>query len=302
MEIRRDKILGHKSIIVEGRAKRPQYYENSKLQQELACVFCPGVEHLTTQEYLRKGSKNFWEQRLILNKYPFISGSLGEHLVIIETPIHNKEFWDFSENELFERLIFWQESCHFVSSKFKPIYIFLLKNRGREAGASITHTHSQLLALQFRPDKLIIETEKSYENGNCHYCELLKNELPSQRNIKTSDNFATLAVYAPRFNYETIIMAKSHSLSFGALKEEELKEMSSHLFLILKGLQNLNCAYNIYFHNGFSVDDYLHFHLKIVPRLNIYGGYELGAGEYIISVSPEEAARFFLSCSKQNNI
>ncbi len=296
MEVRRDKILGHKSIIVEARSKRPQYYDDNKQSQGLSCVFCPGEEHLTTQEYLSKGSKYYWHQRLILNKYPFISGSLGDHFVIIETPIHSKEFWDFSQDELLQIILFWQDSCRFLKSEFKPVYIFLFKNRGKEAGASIAHSHSQLLVMQFKPDKLIFETKKAYENGICHYCELLNNELDSQRNIKTTDNFVTLTVYAPRFNYETIVMSRHHNLSFIALNETELRELSSHLYFLLKGLKKLDCAYNIYFHNVFSSDDYLHFHLKVIPRINIHGAYELGTDEYIISVSPEEATRFFLSC------
>lgn len=303
MEVRYDKILGHKSIIVEGRSKRPQYYDSgdSNVQHRLSCVFCPGEEYLTTQEYLRRGSKNLWEQRLILNKYPFISGSLGQHFVIIETPLHNMEFWDFSLGEIFERLLFWQESCRFIYTQFKPLHIFLFKNRGKEAGASINHTHSQLLAMQFIPDKILVEIKKSYSNGDCLYCQLLKNELSSPRLIKTTSNFVSLTTYAPHFNYEAIILARFHNLSLNILEENEVRELSSHLLLLLTGLKKLNCSYNIYFHMDLSSNGRLHFHLKIVPRLSIYGGYELGAGEYVISVSPEEAAQFFLSCQNEKS-
>jgi UDPglucose--hexose-1-phosphate uridylyltransferase len=37
----------------------------------------------------------------------------------------------------------------------------------------------------------------------------------------------------------------------------------------------------------------LHFHIEICPRINIYGGFELGTDIIINSVSPETAARFY---------
>lgn len=293
MEIRFDKILEHKSIINPVRSKRPQYFEKPKETQNLSCVLCPGMEMLTPEEFLRKGDGNIWKMRLVLNKFPFIEGDLGKHFVIIESREHIKEFWDFTDDDLLDALIFWRDVYNFLNFEYKPEYIFLFKNRGKDSGASIMHVHSQILSLNFRPEKLIAEVNNSYENNACLYCDLIKKELKGERLIKETKNYATLTVYAPRLNYETIIISKAHTSYFESLDNDQLIELRDHLRNILNGLRDLNCSYNIYFHNAPKHESGLHFYLRILPRLNIIGSYELGTGEYIITVSPEDAADFY---------
>lgn len=297
MEVRFDKILGHKSIIVERRKKRPFQFglKEKKEKRKITCFFCPGMEKFTPKEFLRKGDENFWEMRMIKNKFPIFEGENQGHFVIVEAREHNKKFWDLEQNEIFEILKFWRKVYDFLDFELKPKYIFLFKNEGEKAGASIEHMHSQVIAVDFVPDMIKKEIKRSYdENGNCLYCKLMEEEKQQkERVIFETENFLTLSSYAPRFNYEVFIGLKKHLSFFKEFSDSLLNELSLHFRNILKGLKLLGLDFNIYFHNSVEKNFKLHFHIRILPRDNIHGGYELGAQEYVITVLPETCAKFF---------
>ncbi len=76
-------------------------------------------------------------------------------------------------------------------------------------------------------------------------------------------------------------------------KEYFSDAMQVALSKIYKGLKDP--AYNFYFHTAPCDEgnyDQYHWHLNILPKTNVWAGFELGVGVEISTIEPEKAAEF----------
>jgi UDPglucose--hexose-1-phosphate uridylyltransferase len=324
-ELRKDPIVGRWVIIATERAKRPDEPRvDLKPNAGGYCPFCAGHEHDTPNEILAYRDRNSrrnepgWRVRVVPNKFPAlqVEGELnkrgdgiydkmhgiGAHEVIIECPQHEVSLAHLTEDNI--REVLWAYRDRLVDLKNDPrlIYGMLFKNVGALAGASLEHTHSQLIVTPIVPINVWEEMSGSLEffnyRGRCIYCDMVHQELGSEKRVVLdTPNFLSVTPFASRFPFETWIIPKHHNSHFENIQKTEVDDLGTVLKTILLKLETaLDCpAYNYIIHTSpFDTKalPHYHWHMEIIPRLTRVAGFEWGTGFYINPVPPEQAAAF----------
>ena len=288
------------------------------------CPFCPGNEASTPPEvlsYRTNGSqpnKPGWFLRVISNKYPAlrIEGSLdrepkgiydkmngiGAHEVIIESPDHAKDLADLSIQEIRTVLWAYRERAIDLHKDRRFKYILIFKNHGDAAGASLEHTHSQLIATPIIPQQVkdeIYGAKRYFEyKERCIFCDIIRQEITDrERIVNDYGDFIAFEPFASRFPFETWLMPKqhiAHLLDFAddsfLYLAEALKDTLNRLRVALN-----NPPFNFILHTApisREFDEFYHWHIEIIPKLTKIAGFEWGSGFYINSTLPEDAAAF----------
>lgn len=324
-ELRKDPVIGRWVIISSERGRRPSdFIEVMEKKKGGFCPFCYDNEEHTPSEILsirpEKSEKNKpgWTLRVFPNKFPAlrVEGQLnrqgdgiydrmngvGAHEVIVETPEHFKEFIDLEIPAI--RDVFWafRERILDLKKDVRLKYALIFKNHGMSAGASLEHTHSQLIATPIIPKTVVEEIEgakKYYDyKERCIFCDIIHQELnDGSRVVFNNEFFLGLEPYAPRFPFETWILPKKHYSHFESITDEMLE----HLALIIKEVfARINIAledppYNFLIHTYPMQDDpndSYHWHVEFMPKLTRVAGFEWGTGFHINPTSPEEAAQY----------
>ena len=339
-ELRHDPIQRRWVIISTERGKRPGDFQlHPEEPKETFCPFCPGHEDKTPPEITAirfDGSgpnSPGWEARVIPNKFPalMIEGDLekrgigvydrmrgvGAHEVIVESPDHDQTMADMEVEHLARILEIYRSRWLDLSHDERFKYILIFKNHGTAAGASLSHTHSQLIATPVTPRTVGLELESAKAHfqlkNRCLFCDIRDYELERQeRIIGTNDTFLAYAPYASRFPFEVTIMPRAHSCNFTHLDGRQIQDLASILKDVLLrikwGLKDP--PFNFVLHTvpntlakprrSFYWDtveyDY-HWHIEIIPRLTRMAGFEWGTDFYINPTPPEEAARFMREVS-----
>ena len=311
-ELRKDYLLDRWVLLNEDRGNRPTDFVKKRTAKKTICPFCSGNEKLTPPEITRIEENNKWSMRVFPNKFPAVtsdvgwqikekgiftsSPSFGVHEVIVETPKHNEQLADFSLKRI-NRLL--QLYCYRINElsadkRIKQVAVF--KNEGFEAGASMSHSHTQIIAYnklaETIGEKLKASNKYIKKTGNCPYCEIIKKEKNSPRFVYENDSILVYAPFAPRFAYEVRISPKRHVNRITELENKELLDLAKAIKYILVRLKKIGASYNMYFRNA-PKGKFLHFHVKINPRLFPWGGFEYETGCVINAVSPETAAGFY---------
>ena len=324
-ELRKDPIIGRWVIISTERAMRPDNFMEYEGQLRRGfCPFCYGNEARTPSEVLacRKGNSKpntpGWTLRVVPNKFPAlqIEGELdrrgegmfdrmngvGAHEVIIEAPEHDLQLADMPLHRIED--VIWSYRDRYVDlkkdSRFQ--YILIFKNHGRAAGATLEHSHSQLIALPIVPKRVSEEIEGSKRyfsyKERCVYCDIIRQELDTNtRIVSENDRFVSLAPFCPRFPFETWIMPKSHQDSFEDSSKGEVRQLAKIMQKTLKRMNKSlnNPPYNFLIHTSpvkKTAQHYYHWHIEIMPKLTKVAGFEWGTGFYINPTCPEESAKF----------
>lgn len=327
-ELRKDPIIGRWVIISTERGKRPSAFQSVSARHEAAlCPFCPGHEDATPPEvlaYREPGSepnRPGWKLRVISNKYPAlrIEGDLnqtpkgiyermdgvGAHEVIIETPDHARDLAEMTEDEMMLVLRAYRERMLDLERDNRFQYILVFKNHGVRAGASLEHSHSQLIATPIVPKRVAEELEGSRRYYNfkerCVFCDILTQELmESDRVVRDFDSFLAFQPFASRFPFETWILPKSHQSHFLEMSDAEARGLAICLrdSLIRLKLALNDPPFNFILHTrpvGKERFDHYHWHFEIIPKLTRVAGFEWGSGFYINPTLPEEAAMYLRS-------
>ena len=167
-------------------------------------------------------------------------------------------------------------------------YVSLFKNVGEKAGASLKHTHTQLIAYNQAP-KRILEGEKA-SMTKCPFCEIIEIEKKSERFCFENESFIAFTPFASKFAFELRLFPKRHIVKLEDLTEKEEKDMTKILKIIFKKINRLQVDYNFYLNYGIKN---MHFHLVFTPRMNNFAGFEVATETIINPVSPENAAIFY---------
>jgi UDPglucose--hexose-1-phosphate uridylyltransferase len=324
-ELRKDPVTGRWVIISTDRQKRPNdfRFDRAATIGRDQCPFCPGREFLTPPEVLsyrqHGGSANTpgWDVRVVPNKFPAlqVEGTLdregegmfdrmngvGAHEVIIETPDHGRTLASMSEPEIERVLSAYRDRMLDLKQDRRLRHILIFKNHGGAAGATLEHTHSQLIALPIVPDFVREEIDGARrhfaEKERCVFCDILSQELGDRRRLVAENaDIVALAPYAPRFAFETWLLPKRHASRFEHAPRHEYESLARLLKLVLQRVDRALelPAYNMIVHTSpFSEDtsEVYHWHLELLPKLTRVAGFEWGTGFYINPTSPEEAAR-----------
>jgi len=225
----------------------------------------------------------------------------GEHEVIIEGPSHNTPIALMPYQQVEKILIAYQERYNTLKKNPQFKFITIFKNHGWASGTSLVHPHSQLVATPitatYYRHKFDVAVDYYDNAGRCLYCELIAWDMENAkaRVVADTKEFLIVHPYASRVRWETWILPKRHYASFGlypaALLAELAKVLKDTLFCLYKGLDDP--AFNLMIDTANTHDEegpYYHWHIRIVPRLTLIAGFEMGSGIYLSSALPEETA------------
>jgi UDPglucose--hexose-1-phosphate uridylyltransferase len=173
----------------------------------------------------------------------------------------------------------WDERIEAALAEGFP-YVHVLLNEGREAGASLPHSHSQLVWLRDPPPEPAAELPR-LEAGTCALCELLENR--GELEIEARDGISLLAHPAGRGPYELLVAPEDHRT------DGDAELYATALLLLRSAITRLRdvegpVPINAWTHAGG------HWHLEVLPRVTVIAGIELGAGLYVNPLPPETAA------------
>ncbi|HEX6491240.1 MAG TPA: DUF4921 family protein [Gaiellaceae bacterium] len=278
----------HWVVIAPARAERPGASTPPELgpasQEELdSCPFCEGREQRTPPETfaLRPGGGKpdtpGWSVRVVPNLYPVFE----HHEVVVSTPRHARSFAELGELELDGVATAWRERAR-AAKRAGFAYVHALLNEGTAAGASLLHSHTQLVWLDELPPAVRAEEE----GADCALCRQLGRELErGERIISDRDGFVVLAAFGGRLPYELLLAPREHPQ--GSAFESAL--LPAALRRLAESLRRLHAVEGVVPVNAW-LHDHGHWHLELLPRLSVLAGIELGAGIYVNSLAPEDAA------------
>jgi UDPglucose--hexose-1-phosphate uridylyltransferase len=323
-ELRKDPVTRRWVIIATGREHRPSSYGKYTVERKGGfCPFCEGNEQHTPPEIFAFRTDNSqrdqpgWTLRIVPNRYPalHIEGELnregegmfdkmsgvGAHEVIVETPDHEMTLARMSLENITQLFVAYGERIRDLKKDRRFRYILIFKNQGEPAGATLEHSHSQLIALPIIP--LLANEEingsKAYfqYKERCVFCDIISQELQdANRIIVENADFLAVSPFAPRFPFETWILPKRHSAFYEDAPKSESQNLARVLKKLLQRMDKVLAVppYNMIIHSApfyENAQDFYHWHLELMPKLTKVAGFEWGTGFYINPTSPEEAAR-----------
>ncbi|MHC1588788.1 MAG: galactose-1-phosphate uridylyltransferase [Methermicoccaceae archaeon] len=317
-EIRRHYFLDEYCIVAPERQKRPSDLKKSTVPTSAeGCPFCAGNEHMTPPAgavYMPDGSVlsdlddgrvRGWSVRCFPNMFPALSpdapsppedshshvmGGYGFHEVIVESPEHGTSTAMFDDERMELLMRVYVERCaHYLSFEHVE-YVSLFKNAGRDAGASLSHAHTQLIAMPMLAPR--VAHEMAAFEGACPMCEVVRKEV-GERLVCENEHFSAISPFCAKMPFEMWIVPKRHVSTLLLLNAEELFSLGKILRDVLFRLHAIvgDVSYNYMFFQHPS-DERYHMYLKVLPKLSIIAGFELSTDVYINVVSPEDAAAY----------
>ncbi|OGQ51592.1 MAG: galactose-1-phosphate uridylyltransferase [Deltaproteobacteria bacterium RIFCSPLOWO2_02_FULL_53_8] len=324
-EFRKDPIIGRWVIISTERGKRPSEFENNQVTPKAGfCPFCSGNELKTPHEVLAYRKNNSgpntsgWHIRVVPNKFPALKvegdisregdgvydkmNGIGAHEVIIESPDHKDTLASVSTRQFEEILWAYRDRIIDLKRDLRLRYILIFKNHGEAAGATLEHSHSQLIALPIIPKRVAEEIDGSLEYYNfkerCIFCDIIRQEImQGARVIAENMDFIAVTPYAPKAPFEIWLLPKAHESSFENCQKHHYENLAVIFSEVLKRMNKVlnNPPYNFILHTAPLKDgatQHYHWHFEIMPKLTKVAGFEWGSGFYINPTPPEEAAQF----------
>jgi len=196
------------------------------------------------------------------NLYP----AFERHEVVIHAPRHVRTFAELTDEEIGVVAEAWNARMATAGSA----YVHPLINEGRAAGASLAHSHSQLVWLPEPPPAVQAEHLKGLT-------ELVEVAREQTLVVAEADDLLAFCHPVARLPYETLIVAGAEATLNDALR------ILRNLVARLRDAEG-PVPWNAWLHHGER------WHLELVPRLSVLAGVELGAGIYVNSLPPEQAA------------
>ncbi len=330
-ELRKDPMTRRWVIIATERAARPTDLTHEEIEPNDLdkCPFCEGREDRTPPEIFAIRQPGTapntpgWRVRVVSNKFPALRiegdtqrtqvgiytrmDGVGAHEVIVETTDHHAHLALLPPDHVADVISAYLQRYNDLRGDTRFEYVLLFRNHGRAAGASLSHPHSQLIALPVVPKRVQEELEAAEYNfgktGACIYCAMIVQEMAAgERIVYENDAFVVIETYAARSPFETWILPKVHQADFGLLQPDEVPALAGALHQALFRLHAClkNPPYNFIIHTlpykEGSKHAY-HWHIEIIPQLTRVAGFEWGSGFYINPVVPEEAARYLREVS-----
>ncbi|NOX25365.1 MAG: galactose-1-phosphate uridylyltransferase [Deltaproteobacteria bacterium] len=324
-ELRKDPILGRWIIISKERGKRPTDFIIDKIPSKGGfCPLCSGNEKTTPAEVLRYSDRSHtanapgWSLRVVPNKYPalVIEGGLdkegeglydkmngiGAHEVIIESPRHGDSFVYLPLARMKQVFFAFRDRLIDLAHDPRFRYVMIFKNQGKAAGASLEHSHSQLVALPILPRMIVSELQGSLTyykyKERCIFCDIIRQERrDAVRVVCENDMFIVIAPFAPRSPFEMWVLPRQHSADYITMSDHQFEMLTQIFSECLRRLDKCvpNVPYNFVLHTAplrSKPLEHFHWHFEIAPKLTQIAGFEWGSGFYINPTPPEDAAKY----------
>jgi len=343
-EIRINPIVPSESVLVAtARGMRPRKKEEIVQRDNRShvetCPFCKGNEEKTPPTIVAFPNETSWQVRIVENLFPVLGddkdetginfglqqviNGYGRHEVIIDHDNHGISVYEMSEDHL-QTLFgaYRQRMAELYESDPRLKYVLVFKNFGPAAGASIPHTHSQIIAMPVVPENVINEVEYSRQyyrkHNQCVFCSLIDEALTYEATIydresgevrrkvnvgqyvvEKGDRFVAIKPFASRYEWEVHIMPLKHQSDFLEIKHEDLQDLARVMKRTMARLEKVigGAQFNFFLHSVPRAEEYencsesFHWHLEVCPRTSIPTGFELGSGLFVSTISPEDAAK-----------
>jgi UDPglucose--hexose-1-phosphate uridylyltransferase len=329
-ELRKDPIVQRWVIIAPDRANRPVEMPDVVDRADFGFdPFAEGNEASTPPELFAFRNAGApangpgWRVRVIPNMFPALQpqgdldrrsdgiyesmNGFGTHEVIVECPDNEANLCRLSVENV--REVIWAYQKRMLDIKLDPrlVHALVFKNKGSQAGASIRHSHSQMIATPVVPIAIAEELQGSFQffkdRGRSLFQEMIDQEVGSgSRVVVDSEYFLAFCPYASRFPFETWILPKHQYSHFESIPRQNVEELGQMLKTVLCKLEHAldDPPYNYVIHTAplqYPELPYYRWHLEIFPRLTRVAGFEWGSGFYINHVPPEEAAKILRETS-----
>jgi UDPglucose--hexose-1-phosphate uridylyltransferase len=275
------------------RAARP--HDVGAPSNPLGCPFCPGNEAQTPPETMaiRPGGgppdSPGWLVRAIPNKFPALAPEEGVHEVILNSPRHVTGLDELTEEEAVRAVGAWAERLEAVRADPRGLWPFLFLNQGAAAGASLQHTHAQLMGLPFEPPRLVARERAFAGADGCLLCEDMHGA--GERLVHAGEGLVAWCPRIPPLAGTVRLAPERHlpdwteSLDAVGLARALLR-LTRAIGAILRAE-----AINLWLHDRRpGGTERYHWHVDLVPRLGTLAGLELGAGVIAIPNAPEVTA------------
>jgi len=296
--LRVDPFRGYPVFIAEDRSNRPHQIDEACTDR---CPFCAGNESDTPPpitQYADPSGEHPWLMRVVPNKFPALDPNL--HEVIIEGPKHTTEFRKLPPAIVRQTIRVYRDRLRHHAKNPNVKYVQIFKNSGAAAGASLSHCHSQVIALPLLPIELEREIQACAEHWAKQKRSLLSDLISEtsaeqDRVVIESDRYIAFTPFASRFPYQICLAAKSADACFGNQSDQQCDEFADMIQELLHRMAEVtnNAAYNIVLHNPPAHENNagMQWRCDIFPRLGTAAGLEWGSGCFINTVSPESAAK-----------
>ena len=342
-EIRINPVVPAESVLIAtARGMRPRKAEDTVERDTRShvetCPFCRGNEDKTPPTIASFPDEEHWEVRIVENLYPILGDDrndsgvtlglqqvidgYGRHEVIIDHHNHGIAVHEMSEQHLALLLEAYRQRMQVLyASDPRLRYVLVFKNFGAAAGASIPHTHSQIIAMPVVPENVQNELEHSRhyfnKHNRCIFCSLIDEAMTfeatiyeresgqirrkisvGQYVIERGERFVAIKPFASRYEWEVHILPLQHQSDYLDATPDDLQDFARVLRRTMARLDHVigGAQYNFFLHTqprdeecADCADSY-HWHLEICPRTSIPTGFELGSGLFVSTVSPEDAA------------
>jgi UDPglucose--hexose-1-phosphate uridylyltransferase len=325
-QLRLNPLNGRWVTIVAERAHRPHDFAPRNLQVEAdpqqVCPFCPGAEELTPPALETQYRDGAWSVRVVPNRYPAFEGhdsmavhnlgpvhvqadASGIHEVIVLSPKHQTSWKDLDDEGAAQVMSALRKRMAGQSLQPNIRYTQAIVNQGREAGASLSHPHGQLLGMPFVPGE-IVDEERAFTRfeGGCILCVTAEAELADGGRVVVANEHVT--VVCPFWSgtpYEMLVIPTRHE---GHLYDSPTPDLAAVARAIRDALAMLadrlgDIAYNLVFHTApHQHHDEFHWHVHLWPKLVTVAGFERGTGVMINITPPEDAAEELRSVARIN--
>ena len=257
-------------ILAPRRAKRPDVATGT----EPVCPFCPGREKEEKELYRAGGrdSDDRWQIRVVANKFPFAP----IHEIIIHSPHHHKNFDELPIQQV-ALIIQTYKQRYNLHQSAGQVYIF--HNRGEAGGESLPHPHTQVAVVS---NQVKMDIPRLAEDK----------ELPNVTRGQINQETKCFTLFCPRTSQwpdEVWIAPKARGRAFGEITDLEIKDLA---FIVQRLIQIFDLRHGNEFPFNFYIYPGGDWYLRIIPRLKVMGGFELGTGIFINTQDTKESIDF----------
>ena len=278
--------------------------------------FAAGHEDQTPPELYALRDDGAWRVRVVPNLYPALapgdpdddgdplasgrgepdlfasSPALGAHEVIVNAPDPVSSLAELEPGQVETAMSVWRER---MRTHGDAAYVHIIVNEGKEAGASLPHTHAQLYALPFVPSQVARERERftAYSDrtqGRNLLEDLLQEEVRrSERIVAIDAEAVALCPFGARAPFHLQIVPRRPAARFsddGPLGGRLLHETLTRLGAVLGTLPPLN----MWVRTAPRDAQRFCWRIEIMPRLAQLAGLEIGTGVHLNVLAPEAAA------------
>lgn len=240
-----------------------------------------------------------WSVKVVANDYPaFEPGNArarGKQEVVLETPRPNTPFFGLSVPEVERILTAYQYRILALGQDYS--YMSVFKNQGGSAGATLDHTHSQIIATDLIPPEVKRDrdalTQYQYLHHTSALCDVIRWELTENSRVVASTRYTTtVCPYSSRFPLEAWIIPHRQAHSVADLSSWELHSVADHLKGVVVALGSNGIDFNYHLAEHIP-GTYNHFLIRVIPRITPLAGFELNTDVHINPVSPEYATTWY---------